>query len=237
MESSGNVAVLGPLYDPVITKDTVAFTYKNDDDYYEGVIELEPDRVYRVWVSNGEFYVEYEVDGEVDGLLKKLAINKPPTGVIFIDCTVGDYHEDWFDFVKRCKFVSIEEIFTRRVLRFLESEFKVECPKDIVKDWVRKIVMSIRKDSIDWMARYIVKHARDYNSSNQEKSCKWLVTVALLYLKAYDQARYQPKSIEDLYKRLAYYRVSRVVDLFKASRDPSIFEGLDKEFKDLMSRA
>jgi hypothetical protein len=230
---SPNVVVLGPLYDPVIANKTVAFIYKDSDDYCGGVIELEPDKVYRVLVSNGEFYVEYEVDGEVDGLLKKLVVTKPPTGAIFIDCTVDDYHENWFDFNERCKFVSIEEFFTRRVLRFLESEFEVECPKDVVKDWVMKVDL----DSIDWMPRYLIKNAMDFNSSNQVELCKWLATVALLYLRAYDKARYQPKSVEDLYDKLAYCRVRRRVDLFKASRKTSVFKGLDKELKDLMARA
>jgi hypothetical protein len=229
---SPNVVVLGPLYDPVITNKSVAFIYKDSDDYCKGVIELEPDKVYKVLVSNGEFYVEYEVDGEVDGLLKKLVVAKPPTGAIFIDCTVVDYHENWFDFNERCKFVSIEEFFTRRVLRFLESEFEIECPKDVVKDWVMKVDL----DSIDWMLRYLIKNARDFNSSNQVEPCKWLTTMALLYLRAYDKASYQPKSAEDLYDKLAYCRVRRRVDLFKASRDPGVFEGLDKELKDLMIR-
>jgi len=191
--------------------------------------------VYRVLVSNGEFYVEYEADGEVDGLLKKLVVTKPPTGAIFIDCTVDDYHENWFDFNERCKFVLIEEFFTRRVLRFLESEFWVECPKGIVKDWVKNVVESNR--DWEWMLQYVIKHAGDYNSSNQVVSCRWLATVALLYLRVYDKARYRPKSAEDLYGKLVYCRVRRRVDLFKASRKTSVFEGLDKELKDLMARA
>jgi len=227
-----NVVFLGPLYDSVITNDTVAFIYRGDDDYCGGVIELEPDRVYRVWVTNGSFYVEYEVDGEVDGLLKKLVATKPPTGTILIDCTVNDYHEDWLDFEKRCRFVSIKEFYTRRVLRFLESELGVECPKDIVKDWVGKVIFKNNRNDVDWLLRYLVKNAGDYSGS-QEESCRWLATVALLYIRAYDVARPQPKTVEDLHKRLVYCRVRRRIDLFKASRDPGVFEGLDKELKDI----
>jgi hypothetical protein len=219
--------VLGPLYDPLITDDTVAFTYKDDDDYCGGVIKLEPDRVYRVWVSNGEFYVEYEVDGEVDGLLKKLVVGKPPVSALYIDCSVGDYHEGEFDFERRCKFVSIEEFYTRRVLRFLEGEFGVGCPKGVVKDWVENVVESGR--DWEWMLQYVIKHAGNYNSSNQVESCKWLATVALLYLRVYDMANYQPKDVKDLYRKIVYCRVRRRVDLFKAGRDPGVFVGLDKE--------
>jgi hypothetical protein len=156
--------ILGPLYDPLITDDTVAFTYKDDDDYCGGVIKLEPDRVYKVWVSNGEFYVEYEVDGEVDGLLKKLVVNKQPVGALYIDCSVGDYHEGESEFEERCEFISTEEFYTRRVLRFLEGEFGVECPKGVVKDWVGKVVWD---ENWKWMLQYVTKHAGDYGTGNQ----------------------------------------------------------------------
>jgi len=219
--------ILGPLYDPLITNDTVAFTYKDDDDYCGGVISLEPNRVYRVWVSNGEFYVEYEVDGEVVGLLKKLVMSKSSVGVLYIDCSVSDYHEDWFDFERRCKFVSEEEFYTRRVLRFLEGEFGVGCPKGVVKGWVGKVEGEGR--DWKWMLQYVIKHAGDYGTGNQVLSCKWLATVALLYFRVYDRANYTPKGVKDLYNKIVYCRVRRRVDLFKVSRDPGVFVGLDRE--------
>jgi len=42
-----------------------------------------------------------------------------------------------------------------------------------------------------------------------------------------------------LYNRIVYCRVRRRVDLFKASRDPGVFNGLDRElgFENLVTTA
>jgi hypothetical protein len=241
--------VLGPLYDPVITNKTVAFIIKDGE---PKIIELDPDSVYRVWVVGNEYYVEYEVDGNVGGELKRLVVGEPPPGArLYIDCTVDDAYKGEFEFEEekcqvvykdeygleaRSMLISTDEFHARRVLQYLKSEFGVECPKDIILKWVGKVVMSPRKD-FDWLARYVAKHAGDYNSNNQEKSCWWWATMACLLLCAHDLAKYSPRSVEDLRNKLVFYKVRERVELFKTTRDPSVFKGLDRELRNLITYA
>jgi hypothetical protein len=249
VETSGtNTVILGPLYDPVIKTHEMFFIYK-DCESCGKIIELDPDSVYRVWTVDGKYYVEYETDG-LDSSLKGLVVGEPPPGArLYIDCTVDDAYKSEFEEEKchvvskdeygievRFMPISIEEFHARRVLQYLKSEFGVECPKSVILKWVRKVVMNPRKD-FDWLAHYIVKHVRDYNSRNQEKSCWWLATMTWLLLWSHNLAKYSPKSDKDLYNKLVFCKVRERVESFKSSRDPSVFEGLDKELKDLMTRA
>ena len=239
------MVVLGPLYDPVIKDHEMFFTYK-DCESCRKIIKLDPDSMYRIWTVDGKYYVEYEVDGELDSTLKGLVVGEPPPGArLYIDCTIDDAYKDEFEFEEeKCQVVSkdeygietrfmpisTDEFHARRVLYYLKSEFGVECPKGVILEWVDKVVMNPRKD-FDWMARYIVKHARDYNSNNQKKSCWWLATMAGLLLLSHDLIRFQPKSVEDLRNRLVFCRVKKRVELFKTTRDPSVFKGLDRELR------
>jgi hypothetical protein len=84
------VVVLGPLYDPVIKDHEMFFTYK-DCESCRKIIKLDPDSMYRIWTVDGKYYVEYEVDGELDSTLKGLVVGEPPPGArLYIDCTIDD---------------------------------------------------------------------------------------------------------------------------------------------------
>jgi hypothetical protein len=237
--------VLGPLYDPVVKNHRMYFTTK-DCGSCGKIIELDPDSVYRIWTIDDKYYVEYEVDGELGSTLKRLVVDEPPPGArLYIDCTIDDVYKNEFEFEdEKCQFVSkdeyghevrfmlisTEEYCARRVLQYLKSEFGVECPKGVILKWVGKVVMSPGKD-FDWLARYIVKHVGDYNSNNKEKSCWWLATMAWLLLWSHDLAKYEPKSAKDLRNKLVFCKVKERVELFKTTRDPSVFKGLDKELR------
>jgi hypothetical protein len=245
--------VLGPLYDPLITNKTVAFTIK-DGESCGKIIELDPDSVYRVWVVGNEYYVEYEVGSGLDSVLKRLVVGEPPPGArLYIDCTIDDYHKDEDEFEEeKCKIVykdeygleartmliSIDEFFTRRLLKYMKDEFNVECPRGIVRKWgVDKVVMNPRKHDFDWLIHYITKHAGDYNSNKQEKRCRWLMAVALLHLLAIDVAKHRPRNAKDAAGLLASCKVMERIRLFKEARDPGVFKGLDRELRNLITYA
>lgn len=246
------MVVLGPLYDPVITNKSVAFIYKDGDDCCGKVIELDPDNIYRIWIADNAYYVEYEVGGGLDSVLKRLVVGEPPPGArLYIDCTIDDYHKDEDEFEEekcrvvykdeyglkaRSMLISIDEFLTRRLLKYMKDEFDEECPKGIAWEWVVKVVMNPRKYDFDWLIHYITKHAGDYNSNKQEKRCRWLMTVALLHLLAIDVAKHRPRNAEDAADLLASCKVMERIRLFKETRKTDVFIGLDKELKNLMIR-
>ena len=243
------MVVLGPLYNPVITDKTVTFTYKDNDDCCGRAIMLTPDNIYRIWTAGNTYYVEYETS-ELGNTLKGLVVDELPPGArLYIDCVIDDYHKDEFEFEKKCQvaykteyglearsmLISIDEFFTRRLMKYLKDEFNVECPKGIARKWVDKVVMNPCKYDFDWLIRYITKHVRDYDSNKQEKKCRWLMTVALLHLLAIDMTKYHLRDAKDAINSLASCKVMERVRLFKETRKANVFMGLDKELKNLVT--
>jgi hypothetical protein len=60
------------------------------------------------------------------------------------------------------------------------------------------------------------------------------MTVALLHLLAIDVAKHHPRNAKDAADLLASCKVMEHIRLFKETRNPDVFIGLNKELKNLM---
>jgi hypothetical protein len=185
-------------------------------------IRLNPDRIWRIWKKDSEYYIEYELGEDESEEAKRLVKPQLPQGAVLVtDCSTINVDDFYYPWIAKTKCgISFKEYVARRVLTLLK-EFNIDpCPIEKIREALDAFVEydEIRPYDPCVFAMYV---ERGHNNPE----CKWLVEVALLYLSAYDNNASWPESwtignLREIEKR---------IEMFAKTKDPNVFRGLEKE--------
>jgi hypothetical protein len=213
--------IIGPLYAPHYTL-SCNNAYYTEIETFEKMIEseicLNPDRIWRIWKKDSEYYIEYELGEDENEEIKKLVKPQLPQGAVLdTDCTTINV-DDFYCQIK-CG-IRFKEYVARRILTLLK-EINIECPIEKIREALDAFVEydAIRPYDPCIFAMHVEREISTYNN------CEWLVEVALLYLSAYDNNASWPESwtignLREIEKR---------IEMFAKTKDPNVFRGLEKE--------
>jgi hypothetical protein len=218
--------IIGPLYAPHYTL-SCNNAYYTEIETFEKMIEreicLNPDRIWRIWKKDSEYYIEYELGEDENEEIKKLVTQLPQGAVLDTDCTTINVDDTYWDVKTKCGISQIEYM-VRRVLTYLRGSFNIECPVERVREIMNDF---FKYDELVYnmydFAEIVEADAGKYN--NPVESCSLMVEIALLYLTAYDDNASWPESwtagnLREIRKR---------IEKFMTTKDPSVFRGLRRE--------
>ncbi len=202
------------LYLPHLSFHGYAYYAKKPDEIdpseeYEYEVYLKPDRIWRIWKKDIEYYVEYELDKDDDEKLRSQIVNEVPKDAKPCMCETYCY-------------ISYKEFTVRRIITFLKRIFGIECQIEKVRETLSKFFCKYDDDRICASLNKIAGYVDD--DIDKYPSCEFMVEVALLYLHAKDLSI----SWSD-WEGGNYDKIAERFWKFVESRDPNVFRGLWEE--------